>query len=531
MIRFAPLLSVFLLTACRSGLVPAECDPQRPCPASADPCRRSYCTWAGECATRPINEGGECGISDCVSARVCVEGACTIVPASDGATCAPATPCRDAGTCAGGACRTPDARPLATALWEVRPEGPGSRISPIAVDGAGNFHWQECFDPTSCAKANLVSVDPAGARRFRIPVAGASMPVIAGDAVVRAGGCFRDGAAVRGAFVEARAAADGAIRWTYDGTNILPAPPGTSCHKAAFDLVYNGADTLYAIVGIVPTNTVKGAPSAVALDIGTGAMRWSRSYNGYWNWGGDSQLLGDVSGGIAFRVGDETIALDAEGRERFRAPNLDFLVAAAEGRLFDVSFTTGDGKMHYVYGAWNAQGRRDYELGPRQIRAMPLVAPVFAGGAGYAFDAGNDYTGESLVRFDPARGDVAWRTPLAIGGNGAAGTDLIATARDSLLFVQSNFSSCDDTRCNYVAAHMLEVSISGAPRWTCELPAAQYAYSTLGTMGTMALGHGVVAVAGADGVVRGYALPGAEAAEGAWTAGWGGMRRAGRGAK
>lgn len=61
--------------------------------------------------------------------------------------------------------------------------------------------------------------------------------------------------------------------------------------------------------------------------------------------------------------------------------------------------------------------------------------------------------------------------------------------------MQAGFATCDDSRCDWRFAHLRELATDGAPRWSCALPIDAYRYRTLETMGTLALGDGVLAVA------------------------------------
>lgn len=189
-------LVVSVAAGCRSSPLEAECAPDRPCVDPGDACLTITCTTDGRCARRPVADGVACGApSDCVTAHACLGGACTEVAATDGVECAPATPCRDPGRCRAGACEQPPARDGADPIWVVPAQGGSSAaLSPLAVDGAGNFYWQECPNLVDCSRAALVSVDGAGRPRFRVPVGGGSVSMIAGDLVVRAGGCYGGGA-------------------------------------------------------------------------------------------------------------------------------------------------------------------------------------------------------------------------------------------------------------------------------------------------------------------------------------------------
>jgi hypothetical protein len=268
---------------------------------------------------------------------------------------------------------------------------------------------------------------------------------------------------------------------------------------------------------------------AVALGV-DGALRWSHRVDGYWIWSGTLGLVGDEGSNLYFRAGDDTVSLGPGGAERFSLKNLSFPGAAAGGRVWGVTFSTGDGKMHHLFDAYDASsGTWLYELGPREIRAMPLVPPVFVGGVGYGFDAGMDYDlGESLVSFDPVDGTVLWSVPLAGGPHGAAAAELLATDRDSLLLAQGEVAQCDDTRCDYVAAHLREVSTQGKALWSCELPVDTVAAGLPGAAVSLTLAGEVLAVGGSDAVIRGYRVQGARPAAHGWLSARGNMQRIGR---
>ena len=95
--------------------------------------------------------------------------------------------------------------------------------------------------------------------------------------------------------------------------------------------------------------------------------------------------------------------------------------------------------------------------------------------------------------------------------------------------MRKSFTACDDTKCSYTAAHLRELTTAGDALWQCALPFAQYAFAGNAPQGAyaVALGRGVLAVVGADSVVRGYAVPGAVEASEGWPSEHGGATRAG----
>jgi alpha-tubulin suppressor-like RCC1 family protein len=60
----------------------------RVCPAPADPCRAAACDPLGGCLEIVASDGTRCGPSDCVTAHVCIAGACVARPVPASAACA-----------------------------------------------------------------------------------------------------------------------------------------------------------------------------------------------------------------------------------------------------------------------------------------------------------------------------------------------------------------------------------------------------------------------------------------------------------
>ncbi len=505
------LLVALALAACRTSLGELECDASRACEPSGDPCAEAYCAAEGRCQTRAVVDGTACGgatLSDCRTARVCVAGACTDVAETECAKCALATPCRDAGVCRAGRCDQPPTHTHATPRWERAPVTPGALITGLATDENGDLYWQECATPWDCSEGHVFSVDAAGRMRFHLPVRGGGVVAVVDGRLVRTGGCYSDDhLGPRDGFLESRALADGALFWSLDLAPIVPPATGKSCRSVAGDVIGDGAGTLFTVVGNAPSTTYQGLAMPVALDAATGAVKWSRRYDGWWAWAGHNEVVANEAHELFFRTGDGSVALAPDGTERTKLPYLDFLHAARGGRVWGVELVTGDGKMHFVYPAWDeVSGKRLFELQARQIRAMPLVPPLFVDREGYAFDAGNDYTpGESLVGFDPSTGKTTWSRLLALAGHGAAASSVLSTPRGSLIFVQGEFAICDDTHCEWTSAHLREMTTRGEPTWSCEIPVAQFSVGA-NRLASVAPTSGTLVVAGADGVVRGYAV-------------------------
>lgn len=84
----------------------------RVCPAPSDPCQVATCERDRGCGQGPAPDGTVCGSVDCVTAHLCVFGACQAIATPDGTLCAPKSPCQGEGRCLNHACVRPDAGEL-----------------------------------------------------------------------------------------------------------------------------------------------------------------------------------------------------------------------------------------------------------------------------------------------------------------------------------------------------------------------------------------------------------------------------------
>jgi hypothetical protein len=106
------------------------------CPSFADPCRVPICDPATGCGSAPAPDGTSCGDNDCVTAHVCIAGACVARGAPEGSQCAQPSACRAESRCVAGACTAPPAQ-IPTPRWEYLPP-PGTHFSQVAADAYGN---------------------------------------------------------------------------------------------------------------------------------------------------------------------------------------------------------------------------------------------------------------------------------------------------------------------------------------------------------------------------------------------------------
>src|SRR5919198_195178 len=245
------------------------------CPQPAKPCEVATCAPSTGCGTRPMADLAVCGSVDCVTAHLCLAGACRGLPTPEGFLCAPATPCQGEGHCAAGQCVRPDAgtlRPdwgvaLGTAPAAVSPE-PG-RISSLS----GNVYFAFCGLASQDGGCGLVSYTRNGFLRFERPLSpGDVMHGVSPSGVLLSEG---------GALV-ARATANGDVRWSLplDGGEVGPGGVAIGSNgeiAAAVSWADAGGGPVGALASGVPASVLAriscdgGGISAAPGDAGAGA--------------------------------------------------------------------------------------------------------------------------------------------------------------------------------------------------------------------------------------------------------------------
>ncbi len=131
------------------------------CPASSDPCQVPVCTNASGCGFAPALDGASCGVADCVTAHVCIQGRCETRPVPEGARCGEATLCRAAGVCHDQRCEQPELTAL-TPTWTL--SAPALSEFPSVVDERGSTYWFENSGHT------YVAADAQGHVTARVPL-------------------------------------------------------------------------------------------------------------------------------------------------------------------------------------------------------------------------------------------------------------------------------------------------------------------------------------------------------------------------
>lgn len=254
------------------------------CAVPADPCLAATCDPVTGCGAVPVADGTSCGENDCVTARVCMAGACVSRAAPEGSTCAGATTCRGEGVCRAGACALPPLEPM-TPRWTYRP-APGRTLTFLGhVDDEGNAYLTEYWlQPDSgevdVPTTELVSLSPTGQVRFRQRVASycTSCRWGLGFAVDGAGRRLFLNAQLK---VQARSLDDGRLLWTQDLTAGLP----------AYDRLSDGGASFSSQAPLLLGDTLVGIPMLEGaqdhhayvrtFDRATGAPEWTLHKKGH----------------------------------------------------------------------------------------------------------------------------------------------------------------------------------------------------------------------------------------------------------
>ena len=253
----------------------------RSCAAPADPCKVASCDPLRGCVESDAADGTACGPADCVTAQVCLLGACKPLPVPDGAACGQPSPCQAAGVCRQRACELPAPGPLKEA-WN-HPFAGEHDFRGIA-DAAQNLYWLECSPdlPVACAgclRCEAVSFTRGGVERFRTDVGpkssgGASMiHLLAKDRLVF----------VANGRVGAISAATGAPLWSSPLNAALQAAPELANVQLVQSMTADNAGNVYLLVRRyenTPSSAFPRHNAVVKLDSATGASRFALFFDG-----------------------------------------------------------------------------------------------------------------------------------------------------------------------------------------------------------------------------------------------------------
>lgn len=212
------------------------------CPEPADPCLAAACDPQTGCTAVPVTDGTACGENDCVSARVCMAGACVVRPAPEGSRCGSPALCRGVGRCQQGVCAQPAGAPPPRWTYAV-PAGSGA--TRLAVDPQGNSYVfvadtvRAQYDAGAPYQLRLLSFDRDGRPRWSVNLSAQNPALESGIGLMvdpeagrlyLAARTYNYGTDVRPrqTVAQARDTATGALLWERDLTQGIPiANPGS----------------------------------------------------------------------------------------------------------------------------------------------------------------------------------------------------------------------------------------------------------------------------------------------------------------
>jgi outer membrane protein assembly factor BamB len=260
------------------------------CPAPTDPCQVPSCDPKTGCATEEAPDGTRCGPGDCLTAHVCMSGACVVRPVPDGSSCGESTPCASSPTCQAGACIASPSKPL-TELWSYAPATGAKVVSFGSQDPAGNFYFLEYAGTSPQIQYSLVSLTRTGALRFKVAAGDVGATVLRGPIDVA-----NQQILVISKYrkLEARSLVDGHLLWSVDYYEtmkpLFDRGPGATYSFSISELTLVSAGT--AVMNVHED----GGPWrswAVGLNLLTGQILWSREHPGHLS-GFVSNAKGDV---------------------------------------------------------------------------------------------------------------------------------------------------------------------------------------------------------------------------------------------
>ncbi len=244
--------------------------PPRTCGAS-DACHAAACVPGKGCEETEVPDGTACGEGDCITAQVCIAGACVARPVPEGAACGVETICQKYGRCRSQQCvREPPT--LIPRAWSYTPAA-GRRLYGLVADPQGNYFTVECWAQADRNACELDSFSRSGAPRWRTPFPGTLSALH---------GALRHGLMLAGTtavatvgphFIHSFNTTSGAIHW-WQGSETVPTEP------AWFEAVaFDGSNELIVLLDY--ETHLKNPPSvfkyenlaSVFLDSGTIARR------------------------------------------------------------------------------------------------------------------------------------------------------------------------------------------------------------------------------------------------------------------
>lgn len=467
------------------------------CGASSDPCKAPACDPAIGCTFTDVEDGVECGPSDCTTAHICLVGSCKQVAVNDGAACGDPSPCQARGLCLGQTCQRPDAGELVPS-WTVWAAPGAGVIWDSIADRLGNVYWREAGP----GGARLVSVTSAGFARYSVPITITSgqMALIEDLLVLHVG-----------ATLEARGIGDGKVKWT----RVFALETGVVFNEIRATARGNPGVMYVGYVKFDKDNSFLGS-NIHALDLSNGQTKWEVKLPSQ---AIDYQSFPVDEGGYLYfgAAGADGVrryhSLTPLGVKRWALTNPHASPAAVfGGHAYHWDHWLSDTQT----GAWVNQTPPTLFTAGYPRLALGAISFV---GTKYE-EVGNCVDGGmgsgpimTLARVDPATSQLQWQRDIAAPGIGSPSiTNTVLTSRNTVLFSQA------PDYCGKEPHVLREIGAQGAPSFACQLPGAE-AYEGEGLLNDkrwVARIRDLRPDAGVRQGVRAIALPGYELPAHGW---------------
>ncbi|MBL8955067.1 MAG: hypothetical protein JNK82_30100 [Myxococcaceae bacterium] len=392
------------------------------CASPADPCLAAACDPVTGCTIVPVADGTTCGDNDCVTARVCMAGACVQRSAPEGSRCAAPTLCRAEGRCVQGSCEQSTGTP--TPRWRYQPPA-GSFIGRAAVDPQGNAYVfvsddvRTQYDAGAPYQLRLVSLDPSGAQRWVVNLSTANVGLENGTQLVvdaaanrlyLSARTYNYGTEVmRASVAQAREASTGALVWERDLIPGIPVSNPGSDGRVRIDV----QKLMLLNTGDVALTVVEGdslhQAYVVALAKATGAQLWRVHRDGHATMGATaSGEVWDVSAAcwsqVSYlaHVGPTGIELGRwQASQQLYAFGGDEVVVRGDGGLALLKTDLTQRELPLLPGQtllYDPAVRLDHD----RVTSVSLGGGVF-----------------QVTRYDVATATFEWSVPLPLGSNHA----------------------------------------------------------------------------------------------------------------
>lgn len=518
---------------CEPGVGCVHADRGASCPRPAGPCHAATCDPVSGCGVVNVVDGTRCGDFTCALAKVCRAGACVEETPAEGSECAPATPCRPAGTCRQSVCVQPPPT-MMVPEWSYRSER--SVWYSGMHDADGNMYWLEP-DRGPSDPLTLASMTISGSPRYRVWIG--NMADLSGGQRLPGRGHLllsQEGLILHTyspGRVQALQASTGRLVWTLDLQSLAGVVPPGEKDRISVGPIIEGREGMYfAIVNgdrrgtVVLPPTIPDRAWIIGFEGASGRLLWTLPMSQRFI----DRATTDEAGNLFTTSWDGTVRLHSispDGHERWSLPSAQVYV---RGAFRDRVYLSGS---RYPDGGLLRNTADGAEIGgwqlPNDDGSGWSPAPVFSNGVAYTLkyfcpDFNWCLLQVHLNAVSLHDGALIWTKVLEEERSSeeavALPPHLVLTSRGTILVVTRRGS-------RYVhrpEQYLREIDLQGNEVYSCPLPAeGPYDAPLVLYRGRIIVGEGL-----SNATLRAFAVPGVDEATTGWTSSAGGPRRTGR---